>query len=224
LFASTYAVSSTEPLAPCQWDMSLIGATASGAWTGATGRGVSVGVLDSGVDITHPDIAPNLDLARSCSFIFGSTPTAAASEIANGECSNKAAVQDLFGHGTHVASEIEAPVNGIGIAGVAPQAKIVALHACTVAGFCCVDSVAAALRCAGDQRLTFTGVAALIKHRHPGWGPGALAAAVLRTATPLSCPPTWHPEFDGDTRACTGGSTNSFFGHGLVNAAAAAHS
>jgi lantibiotic leader peptide-processing serine protease len=404
LFASTYAVSSSEPLAPCQWDMSLIGATASNAWTGATGRGVSVGVIDSGVDLTHPDVAPNLDLARSCSFIYSTTPTAAPSEVANGNCANKAAVQDLFGHGTHVASEIAAPVNGIGIAGVAPQAKIVALHACTVAGFCFVDSVAAALRYAGDQRLDVvnlslfadpylyycgsdaqqramyrsmqdaaryaeqrgvlivaaagnealnlkhpefdtispdwppdtaetrrvhnncriapaeipgvisvsavgpvgvsgytqwlasystigsdvagpggdyfaatgtvqdavigawtstdqggtwdafdsfgipgltiasggarwifvngtsmatphvTGVAALVKERHPGWSPSAVAAAVLRTASTLGCPPLWHPEAPDDTRTCTGGTTNSFFGHGLVNAAAAAHS
>ena len=44
-------------------------------------------------------------------------------------------------------------MNGVGIAGVAPDATIVALKACTIAGFCFVDSVAAALRYAGDQRL-----------------------------------------------------------------------
>ena len=74
-------------------------------------------------------------------------------EIANGDCSNKAAVQDLQGHGTHVATTIAGRVNGIGIAGVAPDATIVALKACTIAGFCFADSVAAALRYAGDQRL-----------------------------------------------------------------------
>jgi subtilisin family serine protease len=109
LFASTYAVSSSEPLAPCQWDMSLIGATQAGAWSGATGRGVSVGVIDTGADLTHPDVAPNLDVARSCSFIFSSTPTALPEEIGNGNCANKVAVQDRNGHGTHVASEIAAP-------------------------------------------------------------------------------------------------------------------
>jgi lantibiotic leader peptide-processing serine protease len=67
-----------------------------------------------------------------------------------------------------------------------------------------------------------TGVAALVKERHPAWSSAAVAAAVLRTATPLSCPPGWHPEFPEDTRSCVGGVTNSFFGHGLVNAAAAA--
>jgi len=52
-----------------------------------------------------------------------------------------------------VATTIAGRVNGIGIVGVAPQATIVGLKACTIAGFCFVDSVAAALRYAGDQRL-----------------------------------------------------------------------
>jgi len=60
-------------------------------------------------------------------------------------------VQDLSGHGTHTASTVAAPINGIGIAGVAPEATIVALKACTEAGYCFADSVAAALRYAGDN-------------------------------------------------------------------------
>jgi subtilisin family serine protease len=103
--------------------------------------------------MAHPDIAPNLDIGLSCSFIFDDTPTAAPFEMANGDCSNKAAVQDVGSHGTHVASTIAAPINGIGIAGVAPEATIVGLKACTQFGFCFADSVAAALRYAGDVRL-----------------------------------------------------------------------
>jgi subtilisin family serine protease len=119
----------------------------------ATGQGVKVGVIDGGVDFTHPDLAGAIDVASSCSFIFSTTPTADPQEIANGDCSNKAAVQDLQGHGTHVSTTIAARVNGIGIVGVAPQATIVGLKGCTIAGFCFADSVAAALRYAGDQRL-----------------------------------------------------------------------
>ncbi|MGZ4591601.1 MAG: S8 family peptidase [Actinomycetes bacterium] len=145
------APSGPEPLSPCQWDMATIHANA--AWSTATGQGVRVGVIDGGVDLTHPDLAGAIDVARSCSFIFTSTPTADPREVANGDCSNKAAVQDLEGHGTHVATTIAGRRNGIGIAGVAPDATIVALKACTVAGFCFADSVAAALRYAGDQRL-----------------------------------------------------------------------
>jgi subtilisin family serine protease len=152
LFAGVYAMPSREPLARCQWNMSLIDADAS-ARRAATGQGVTIGVLDSGVDLKHPDIRPNLDRARSCSFISADDPTAAPSEVADGDCSNKAAVQDLYGHGTHVASIAAAPVNDVGIAGVAPEATIVALKACTAGGFCFVDSVAAALRYAARQQL-----------------------------------------------------------------------
>jgi len=138
-----------EPLSSCQWDMRAMNVENARAL--ATGDGVVVGVIDSGVDSSHPDIAPNFNMALSCSFIFTSTPTAHPLEIANGDCSNKAAVEDLQGHGTHVASTIAGAVNGIGIAGVAPDATIVSLKACTIAGFCFADSVAAALRYAGDH-------------------------------------------------------------------------
>lgn len=150
LFADVFGVPNSEPLGVCQWNMALINATEE-TYQVATGEGVTVGIIDSGVDPTHPDIAPNLDLDRSCSFIYSDTPTADPSEVANGDCSNKAAIEDLYGHGTHVASLVAAPVNGIGIAGVAPDATIVALKACTVGGFCFVDSVAAALRYAADN-------------------------------------------------------------------------
>ena len=143
--------SGADPLSACQWDMDVIHATAANAT--ATGRGVTVGVIDGGVDFTHPDLAGAIDVARSCSFINSNTPTADPQEIANGNCANKTAVQDLQGHGTHVSTTIAARKNGIGIVGVAPEATIVALKACTIAGFCFADSVAAALRYAGDQHL-----------------------------------------------------------------------
>ncbi|GAA1553705.1 S8 family serine peptidase [Kribbella sancticallisti] len=151
LFGDVYAAPSAEPLAVCQWDMAIIDADASTRAIG-TGEGVRVGVIDSGIDATHADIAPNLDLAASCSFIRPGTPTALPAEFAT-SCTNKAALRDFYGHGTHVASEIAAPINGIGIAGVAPEATLVALKACTAEGYCFVDAVAAALRYAGDQRL-----------------------------------------------------------------------
>jgi len=151
LYGDVFGVPNGEPLGPCQWNMALINASDGGSYQYATGEGVIVGVLDSGVDFTHPDVAPNLDVDLSCSFIFDDTPTADPREIANGDCSNKDAVQDLDGHGTHTASTVAAPINGIGIAGVAPEATIVALKACTIEGYCFADSVAAALRYAGDH-------------------------------------------------------------------------
>jgi subtilisin family serine protease len=152
LCAASYpATTDTDQLARCQWDMGVINAT--GARAVGKGKGVKVGVIDSGIDFTHPDLAGAIDVARSCSFIFSSTPTAAPAEIANGNCANKAAVQDLQGHGTHVATTIAGRINGIGIAGVAPEATVVGLKACTIEGFCFADSVAAALRYAGNQGL-----------------------------------------------------------------------
>ena len=153
LYGDVFGIPNGEPLGACQWDMALINASDSGSYAIATGAGVTVGIIDSGVDQVHPDIAPNLDVDRSCSFIFDDTPTADPAEIANGDCSNKGAVQDLNGHGSHVASTIGAPINDIGIAGVAPDVTLVGLKACTKVGYCFADSVAAALRYAGDQEL-----------------------------------------------------------------------
>lgn len=152
LFGDYAAPPTSEPLAACQWDMALIGAN-DATFARATGKGVKVGVIDSGVDITHPDIAPNLDLGLSCSFIAVDDPLALDVEKAGGDCSNKAAVQDYGDHGTHVASTIAAPINDIGIAGVAPEATIVALKACSASGYCFAPAVSAALRYAGDKRL-----------------------------------------------------------------------
>ena len=137
-------VSGPDELSSCQWDMAQIDAGA--AHLRATGLGVKVGVIDGGVDFSHPDLAGAIDVAASCSFINSTTPTADPLEVANGDCSNKAAVQDLQGHGTHVATTIAARANGLGIVGVAPEATIVGLKACTIAGYCFADSVAAALR------------------------------------------------------------------------------
>jgi subtilisin family serine protease len=141
-----------EPLSACQWDMRAMGVGAA-SYARATGAGVKVGVIDGGIDLSHSDLAGHINVGLSCSFIYSDTPTADQKEIANGDCSNKAAVQDLQGHGTHVATTIGGRLNNIGIAGVAPNATIVGLKACTIAGFCFADSVAAALRYAGDHRL-----------------------------------------------------------------------
>jgi lantibiotic leader peptide-processing serine protease len=68
------------------------------------------------------------------------------------------------------------------------------------------------------------GVAALIRQVHPTWSPGAVAAALQRSATPLACPTDWQPLDETDDRERCYGSANhnSFFGAGTVNAARAA--
>jgi subtilisin family serine protease len=155
--AALYSVAVTvgpDALAACQWDMRAIGATTAGSYAATRGRGVRVGVMDTGIDLTHADLMPNVDLAASCSFIYASTPTSLpAEQVTRGDCSNKAALQDYAGHGTHTAGTVAAPINGIGTSGVAPEATIVALKAGTAEGYFFTDSVVDALTYAGDQHL-----------------------------------------------------------------------
>ena len=143
-----------DPLGACQWDMRAIGATTAGSYAVNKGRGARVGDIDTGIDLTHTDIMPNVDVAASCVFIYATTPTSLpAEQVTPGDCSNKAALQDYAGHGTHTAGTIAAPINGRGIAGVAPEATIVVLKAGTANGYFFTQSVVDALRYAGDQRL-----------------------------------------------------------------------
>ena len=155
--ATLYSVSTSigpDPLGPCQWDMRAIKATPSGSYGVTQGQGAKVGVMDTGIDLTHGDLMPNVDLATSCVFLYATTPTADPSEqVTRGDCSNKAALQDLAGHGTHTAGTIGAPINGTGIAGVAPMATIVALKSGTAEGYFFTDSVVDGLMYAGDQKL-----------------------------------------------------------------------
>jgi lantibiotic leader peptide-processing serine protease len=145
-----------EPLSVCQWDMRLINATTAGSYAVNPGQGALIGDIDTGADVSHPDIAPNLNLALSCSFIAPGTPTSLPQEWEADQvnCPTKSAVQDYNGHGTHTASTMTAPINGIGIAGVAPKATLVALHAGTAdGGFFFTDSVVNALTYAGVHHL-----------------------------------------------------------------------
>ena len=144
-----------DQLSACQWDMRSINASPVGSYSANRGAGATIGIIDTGVDFTHPDIAPNLDLGLSCSFITPGNPTALPEEIdpTGTACQTKAATQDLFGHGTHVAGIAAAPSNGIGVTGVAPQATLVSLKVCTAGGFCFTQEVVDALVYAGDKGL-----------------------------------------------------------------------
>lgn len=112
----------TEPRGALQWNLVQIHADQTAA-VGDLGWGVvraRVAVLDSGIVTTHPDIAPNLNLALSKSFV----PTEPDLNPPFG----------AFNHGTHVAGIIAAPINGYGVQGVAPMAEIVAVKVLSAAG------------------------------------------------------------------------------------------
>ena len=58
-----------EPLADLQWDMQQIDATADGSYARQQGsHDVRVGIIDTGIDGSHPDIAPNFDAALTRNF------------------------------------------------------------------------------------------------------------------------------------------------------------
>lgn len=122
-----------EPLAGRQWDMKMIGATVDGSYAAEPGdKRVLVGVIDTGVDGKHPDIAPNFNRALSRNFVTD-RPKDPNGKTLDGPCEFKSckdpADWDDDGHGTHVASTIASPINGVGIAGVAPQVSLVNLRA-----------------------------------------------------------------------------------------------
>jgi lantibiotic leader peptide-processing serine protease len=139
-----------EPLADLQWDMAAIGANRTGAWRKATGKGVQVGIIDTGIDGQHPDIAPNFNAKLSRNFTMDIPAIDGPCEVAT--CIDPADV-DQGGHGTHVAGTVAAARNGIGIAGVAPDAQLVNVRAGQDSGYFFLYETVAALTYAGDIKL-----------------------------------------------------------------------
>ena len=84
---------------------------------GFRGAGARIAVLDTGIDLDHPDLAASIDGASGRN------------------CVNSAlAPNDGYGHGTHVAGSAAAPLNGVGVVGVAPQSQLVAIKVFDDAG------------------------------------------------------------------------------------------
>src|SRR5947199_10000209 len=83
---------------------------------------VLVGDIDTGIDFSHPDLQPNIDVTDSANCVSG-TPVPGV------------AAQDDNGHGTHTAGTIAAASNGFGLVGVATNVKIAANKAGDGAGF-----------------------------------------------------------------------------------------
>ena len=103
-----HGLADADPLLPVQpatrlWQLATL-------HHASTGRGVTVAVIDSGVDADHPDLAGQVKLRRN---FVDTVPDGAEA------------------HGTAVAGIIAARAgNGLGIAGIAPDAQLLALRAC----------------------------------------------------------------------------------------------
>jgi serine protease len=99
-----------------QWGMRKIHAPEAWQEPRSTGAGIRVGVLDSGLDIGHPDFA----CAGKVDVPPLADPDPDGSSVPN---------DDVEGHGTHVAGIIAACTdNGVGVVGVAPDSTIVPIQ------------------------------------------------------------------------------------------------
>jgi subtilisin family serine protease len=142
------SVPDAEPLANRQWDMRQIGATPNGSYRVQQGdKGVRVGVIDTGIDGSHPDIAPNFDAADSHNFVTDNPAIDGPCEVPS--CMDPVG-EDDDGHGTHVASTIASPINGLGIAGVAPKVTLLNLRAGQDSGFFFLQPTLQAITYAAD--------------------------------------------------------------------------
>lgn len=112
---------STAFFFPRQWDYPAIGAPA--AWAaGRTGSaGVTVAILDTGIDYGYPDLVGRVDLARSVSFI-PSDPIPAGFHP----------VLDRHYHGTHVASTVSS--NASVVAGITSQVTLIGVKVLSASG------------------------------------------------------------------------------------------
>jgi lantibiotic leader peptide-processing serine protease len=102
-----------------QWNMPQIKAELAweAGWFGSPD--VTVAILDTGIDPTHPDLAGRVDESRSKSLV----PSENA--LVQKEFPGSQPFTDLNAHGTHVAATVSS--NGLGAAGVTSQVKLMAV-------------------------------------------------------------------------------------------------
>ncbi len=124
------ATASNDPFFSQQWGLEAIGAET--AWSQGRGAGMIIAIVDTGIDLDHEDLAGKL--VNGASFTGASSP------------------QDDNGHGTHVAGIAAASTgNGAGVAGVAPDARILPVQVLNSEGIGSVSDVADGIRFAADN-------------------------------------------------------------------------
>jgi subtilisin family serine protease len=106
------AWAATDPYRSRQWGLTKI--RADQAWSASKGAGVTIAILDTGIDLTHPDLKNKIVSHYACT---------------DGVCSTGSTKgDDDHGHGSHVGGIAAAATNnGAGIAGVAPSARLMAV-------------------------------------------------------------------------------------------------
>lgn len=134
VFCAPGASSSNDSYWSQLWGIRKVGADR--AWSVGTGHGTTIAVVDTGVDMTHPDLKANIVPGHD--FV-----------------DNDNDPSDGFGHGTHVAGTAAAVANnGLGVAGVAPGAKIMPVRVLGTDGSGSDTDVDTGIRWAADHHAT----------------------------------------------------------------------
>ncbi|MEU8047327.1 S8 family serine peptidase [Micromonospora echinofusca] len=141
---NTTADPTKEPLFGQQWDMPMIDVPQAHA-VNAGRADVVVGVLDSGISSSHPDLASQIAKNKSTSCLGGVTDTT--------EAAWNPTTSD---HGTHVAGTIAAAVNGVGVAGVAPGVKVAAVKVVNDDGYIFPEAAVCGFMWAAEQGMRVT--------------------------------------------------------------------
>lgn len=135
----------TASFFPRQWHLRQIDAPAAWAAGRLGNATTSIGILDTGLGYTHPDLAGRVDLTRSRSFI----PSDDALVTANFPGAHP--IADLHYHGTHVGSTVSS--NAVAAAGVTSGTTLVGIKVCNVNGSCPTSAVLQGVLYAADLGL-----------------------------------------------------------------------
>lgn len=124
------SLTSNDPYFPYQWHLTKM--QAPGAWDVSLGAGVTVAILDTGVDATHPDLAGQLVAGWNM-------------------YDNNADTSDVHGHGTKVAGVVGAASNnGAGVSSLAWYAKLMPVRISQPDGWASFSTIASGLTRAAD--------------------------------------------------------------------------